>query len=721
MRKFVLTLLSALVLTTLAGAEPTYKDGRITAEFVNADLVYVIKCIAKAMQREVSCQPTVTGTVTISFKDEEPESALRKVLAVAPNPLDYKLLTTPPTVVVGAPEWVLKSVDDAPVSALRPRRRHTEPAEDFSTYRITGDFVNADLVYVIKCIAKAMHRNVFVGPTVQGTVTISFQDEPAESALKKVLALQQNPRGYIILKNTVVVAAPEKLAEIPDNILGSSNVKEYVPPSRPGVTTTYVAPPPPVKGFNTESYDYVGETGYREVAKRPLSTFSIDVDTASYANLRRFLNEGNKPPKDAVRIEELVNYFSYDYPDPQGPVPFAVNTELSDCPWNADHQLLRIGLQGRRIKEEATPPRNLVFLIDVSGSMDSPDKLPLLQRALALLVKKLDDRDHVAIVVYAGSEGLALPSTPGDQQETIQAAIKNLRAGGSTNGAAGITLAYQLARENFKAGAINRVILATDGDFNVGITDRGSLERLIEKERESGVFLTVLGFGTGNLKDSTMEQLADKGNGNYAYIDSLMEGQKVLVRQAGSTLITIAKDVKLQVEFNPARVSSYRLVGYENRRLEDEDFDNDKKDAGELGAGHSVTALYELVPAGEPGQDQALRYQSARQANQAHPDELAQVKLRYKLPEEDASRLMAIPIKAGLVPFDKASPDHRFAASVAAFGMVMRESEFKGSAELARVAEWAAEATGRDRSGDRHEFVRLVELARSLELDRAAR
>ncbi|MGE0490171.1 MAG: von Willebrand factor type A domain-containing protein [Vulcanimicrobiota bacterium] len=624
MRKLVLTLLSVLVLTTLAGAEPTYKDGRITAEFVNADIVYVIKCIAKAM-----------------------------------------------------------------------------------------------------------NRNVFVGPTVQGTVTISFQDEPAESALQKLFASLTQEYDYKILEHTVVVATPEKLSEIPDDILDARRAKEYTPPApsadAPAPPAAARRPTPrPVKvaspgEFNTESYDYVGETGYREVAKRPLSTFSIDVDTASYANLRRFLNDGNKPPKDAVRIEELVNYFSYDYPEPQGPVPFAVNTELSECPWNADHQLLRIGLQGRRIKEGATPPRNLVFLIDISGSMQSPDKLPLLQRALGLLVKKLDDQDRIAIVVYAGAEGLALPSTSGDQQETIEAVINNLRAGGSTNGADGITLAYQVARENFKPGAINRVILATDGDFNVGITDRGSLERLIEQERESGVFLTVLGFGTGNLKDSTMEQLADKGNGNYAYIDSLMEGQKVLVREAGSTLVTIAKDVKLQVEFNPTQVSSYRLVGYENRRLEDEDFDNDKKDAGELGAGHSVTALYELVPAGKPGQDQPLRYQSARQPNQAHADELAQVKLRYKLPDEDTSRVMAIPIKERLLAFEQASLDHRFATAVAAFGMVMRESEHKGSAELGKVANWASESVGRDRSGDRHEFVRLVELARSLELDRAAR
>lgn len=446
--------------------------------------------------------------------------------------------------------------------------------------------------------------------------------------------------------------------------------------------------------YENESYLGWPETGYRQPSDGLPSTFSIDVDTASYSNSRRFLEAGERPPKEAVRVEEMLNYFAYDYPEPEEGRPFSISSELSDCPWNVEHQLLRLGLQGRHIQPASIPPRNLVFLVDVSGSMSESNKLPLLQESLRLLVQKLDRRDRVGIVVYAGREGVALPSTPGDEHEAIEAAIARLSAKGSTNGGAGIKLAYHQARQNFHPDAINRVILATDGDFNVGITDRHALERIIEKERESGIFLTVLGMGRGNIKDATMEQLADKGNGNYAYIDSLEEAEKVLVREAGASL-TLAKDVKLHVEFNPARVASYRLVGYENRRLANKDFDDDQADAGELGAGQSVTALYELVPA-EPSKEQ-----------------LAEVKVRYKLPDQNESLMLKVSLPGTPQLFEQASTDHRFAAAVAAFGLVLSESKYKGSAELEGVADWAADAIGQDESGDRRGFLQLVGLARS--------
>src|SRR5687768_16337929 len=364
--------------------------------------------------------------------------------------------------------------------------------------------------------------------------------------------------------------------------------------------------------FNTETYDNIDEGGIRRVVDHPLSTFSIDVDTASYANVRRFLTDGSLPPAGAVRIEELINYFRFDYPQPDGDDPFSVTTELAVSPWNKKHRLALIGIRGRESVDKDPAPRNLVFLLDVSGSMEPPDKLPLVRNAMRMLVDTLTSQDRIAIVVYAGASGLVLPSTRGDEKEVIHRALAHLEAGGSTNGAAGITLAYQIARRQFVRGGVNRVILATDGDFNVGVTSQDELIRLIEHERESGVFLSVLGVGTGNLKDSTMEKLADKGNGNYAYLDSLHEARKVLVREGGATLNAIAKDVKIQVEFNPAVVAAYRLIGYENRALRSEDFNDDRKDAGEIGEGHTVTALYEIVPAGTEIKTPAvdpLRYQ----------------------------------------------------------------------------------------------------------------
>jgi Ca-activated chloride channel family protein len=467
--------------------------------------------------------------------------------------------------------------------------------------------------------------------------------------------------------------------------------------------------------MNTEAYDSLDENPFRRVAVDPLSTFSIDVDTASYANARRFLNDGRLPPAGAVRIEELVNYFRYDYPQPRNGAPFSVTTELAECPWNAKHRLALIGLQGRDLPAEATPPRNLVFLLDVSGSMMSADKLPLIRHAMRMLVDELTARDRVAIVVYAGASGLVLPSTPGDQKTRVHDAIAGLEAGGSTNGGDGIRLAYKVAREQFIAKGVNRVILATDGDFNVGTTSQDELVRLIETERASGVFLSVLGVGTGNLKDSTMEKLADKGNGNYAYLDSLHEARKVLVREAGSTLVTIAKDVKIQIEFNPKTVAGYRLIGYENRMLRHEDFNDDTKDAGEIGAGHSVTAIYEIVPAGVevdvPPVD-PLKYQTPAAATAgASSNELVTVKLRYKAPDGDESRLIATTIDARPRPL---SSNLGFASAVAEAGMILRGSRHAGTSSYKTAAARARQFRGADPDGYRAEFVKLVELAESL-------
>jgi Ca-activated chloride channel family protein len=466
--------------------------------------------------------------------------------------------------------------------------------------------------------------------------------------------------------------------------------------------------------FNTEAYDKIDDNQWTSPANKPLSTFSIDVDTASYSNVRRFLHRGQLPPKDAVRLEELLNYFTFDYPQPRDGSPFSVTTALAEAPWNPRHRLALIGLQGKRIDSSRTPPRNLVFLVDVSGSMQTPVKLPLVKSSLAMLARNLTSRDRIAVVVYAGAAGLVLPSTRGDDTPTIFEALGRLQAGGSTNGAQGLRLAYQTARDHFIPGGINRVILATDGDFNVGVTNQGDLIRLIEEARDGGVALTVLGYGMGNLKDSTMEKLADKGNGNYAYIDSLSEAQKVLVEQAGGTLVTIAKDVKLQIEFNPKHVVAYRLIGYENRVLQDRDFNDDRKDAGELGAGHSVTALYEIVPAGVkidmPGVD-PLRYQTTSAAqSEIHADELMAVKLRYKQPDAEVSQLRTFTVRARR----DMAPELGFAAAVAEFGMLLRDSEFKGTSSYAQARNLATRFKGGDSHGHRAEFIRLIGLAESL-------
>jgi len=472
---------------------------------------------------------------------------------------------------------------------------------------------------------------------------------------------------------------------------------------------------------NTESYAVINDNPFLAARTNPLSTFSIDVDRAAYSNVRRFVTRGERPPKDAVRIEELVNYFPYDYPEPSGADPLAITTEVADAPWNPAHALVRIGIKGKSVDMRAAPPNNLVFLLDVSGSMESPDKLPLLKHAFRLLVNELREQDRVAIVVYAGSAGLVLPSTSGDQKPTILDAIAALEAGGSTAGGEGIRLAYKVAREHHRPGTNSRVILATDGDFNVGASSDAEMVRLIEAEREHGVFLTTLGFGTGNYKDSKLEQLADQGNGNYAYVDTPLEARKVLVAEMGGTLLTIAKDVKLQVEFNPARAAAYRLIGYENRLLAAEDFNDDTKDAGELGAGHTVTALYEVVPVGARtappvrGVD-PLKYQAPASATSAAAGpELLTVKLRYKNPEGAESRLLQHPVADRRA---EPSADFTFAAAVAAYGMLLRDSEHKGSATFEDAIAMAERGLGADPAGYRREFVSLAR--RTADLGRVA-
>ena len=471
----------------------------------------------------------------------------------------------------------------------------------------------------------------------------------------------------------------------------------------------------------TEYYAPIVEQGFASPIHEPLSTFSIDVDTASYANVRRFLNSGQLPPADAVRIEELINYFEYEYPSPDGETPFATHVAVTECPWASQHRLVRIGIKGREVPAAERAASNLVFLLDVSGSMNEPDKLPLLVASMKLLVGQLDGRDRVAIVTYAGNAGLRLESTVCDPagRAKILGVLDGLSAGGSTAGAAGIQLAYQIAAAQLVAGGTNRVILATDGDFNVGITDRDALQKLIEDAAKSGVFLSVLGFGEGNLKDGTAELLADKGNGNYSYIDSLDEGRRVLVHEMGGTLVVIAKDVKIQVEFNPAKVGAYRLIGYENRALAAQDFNDDRKDAGEIGAAHTVTALYEVVPVGVavvPGVD-PLKYQVPADLPQPQltdsPD-LLTLSLRWKKPDADSSSKLSMPVVDQGGTLAQAGPDARFAAAVAAFGMLLRGSASAGDASWDSVLALAEAGRGADQDGYRAEFIRLVQVAKGL-------
>ena len=502
-------------------------------------------------------------------------------------------------------------------------------------------------------------------------------------------------------------AAERKLEKMP------SAPQVAYPSSAPLMAITSM---PQQQAVNTENYDHLSDNAVHLASEQPVSTFSIDVDTGAYANVRRFLNAGQLPPQDAVRIEEMINYFDYDYAVPSDrKAPFKVSTELAGAPWNQQALLLKIGIKGFEVAAAERPAANLVFLIDVSGSMQSPDKLPLLKNAFRLLTAQLAERDRVSIVVYAGSTGVVLEPTSGKEKHKILAALDRLEAGGSTNGAAGIEQAYALARSMSIPGGINRVVLATDGDFNVGVVSFEALVDRAERERASGVALTTLGFGTGNYNDKLLERLADAGNGNYAYVDNLAEARKVLVSELSSTLFTIASDVKIQVEFNPATVQEYRLIGYENRMLAREDFNNDKVDAGEIGAGHRVTALYEIIPVGGRGHVEPLRY-GEQSATKAKAGELAHLRLRYKQPSSDTSQLLEYPIEAkSALPLAKTSDDFRFAASVAAFGQVLRGGKYVGGFGYEDIVSLARGGLSKDNEGYRREFISLVKLADSLQ------
>ncbi|MEQ8577794.1 MAG: von Willebrand factor type A domain-containing protein [Balneola sp.] len=523
------------------------------------------------------------------------------------------------------------------------------------------------------------------------------------------------------LSNLVISLDPESTT-LEEVIVGNDQVviskkAEFQLQLRGSSTLSMTSPPPALRDYNTEEYAEISENTFKWAAKTPLSTFSIDVDGASYSNVRRMIMDGRLPVKDAVRVEELINYFNYDYEDPVGEHPFSVNTEVGKAPWNPDHQLVQIGIQGEKVEADNLPPSNLVFLLDVSGSMSSNDKLPLLKKGFKLLTNQLREEDYVSIVVYAGSSGLVLPPTSGANKEAILEALNKLNAGGSTAGAAGIKKAYQVAKEHFRKNGNNRVILATDGDFNVGVSSNSELVDLIEQKRDEGIFLSVLGFGSGNLKDSKMEQIANNGNGNYYYIDNLLEAKKVLVSEMGGTLHTIAKDVKIQVEFNPQNVKAYRLIGYENRLLADEDFNNDEKDAGELGAAHTVTALYEVIPHGvvidsSLSDIDPLKYQTPTTPVNGFNDELMTVKLRYKQPDGDKSQLLTQVIKRS--DRSELSENLKFASSVASFGMLLRDSKFKGNSSFQMVQQLAKESKGIDENGYRAEFIKIVELAELL-------
>ena len=545
------------------------------------------------------------------------------------------------------------------------------------------------------------------GPAVVMDTSVQTQPPAPAGTTRQVMRDNFSSQGVAALNlvNSAFLAGDEK------------NESAYLERFTQGVPSLdpLRAPSEPV---NRENYAHFDDNPVRLVSEHPVSTFSVDVDTGSYANVRRMLTGGQLPPFDAVRVEELINYFSYDYAVPDDTdIPFSINTEIATTPWNPATLLLRIGLKGFEVREEERPAANLVFLIDVSGSMKSADKLPLLKSSFRLLTNILDERDSVAIVVYAGATGMILEPTPGDEKARILSALDRLSAGGRTNGGAGIRLAYSLAQDAFVDGGINRVILATDGDFNVGTTDIEQLTNLVKERRKSGTALTTLGFGTGNYNDHLLEQLADDGNGNYAYIDSLNEGRKVLVEELSSTLMTIAKDVKIQIEFNPGLIAEYRLIGYENRILRREDFNNDTIDAGEIGAGHTVTALYELTLADSSARlIDPLRYSDVATADDdGNGNELAFVKLRYKTPDEENSRLIEQPVdRRDVRTLDEASEDLRFAAAVAAFGQALRGGDFINGFDLKDVQQLAEDARSHDPYGYRGEFITLVELGRGL-------
>jgi len=563
------------------------------------------------------------------------------------------------------------------------------------TVKETGQTTATDLKGLFQVQADGKHHLVFTHPgyveqtvAIKGRTNLSVILKPAEILIQDAEVMEECVViGYGIQKKMSLTGA---------------------------VSTNHVVSP----DWNTENYSGIKENGYKNVFDQPLSTFSIDVDNASYSNVRRFLNMGQMPPVDAVRIEEMINYFSYDYEKPKGNDPYSINSELAVCPWNETHQLLLVGLRAKEIDKTNLPSSNLVFLIDVAGSRQAENKLPLVQSAMRMLVNELRPNDRVAIVVYAGAAGKVLESIPGNQKQKILDAIEGLSAGGSTAGGEGIRLAYKTAREHFIEGGNNRIILATDGDFNVGVSSTSEMERLVEKERESGVFMTVLGFGMGNIKDDKMEVIADKGNGNYAYIDNIQEARRMLVKEFGGTLFTVAKDVKFQLEFNPQQVKAYRLIGYENRLLKNEDFKDDKKDAGEMGMGHRVTALYEIIPAGSdeklPDIDE-LKYQKMKKEPISKlSDELVTIKTRYKTADGNKSFPLDQVVPARAKSFNDASENFRFVSAVAGFGMLLRNSEFKGNTTYSKVANMAQKAKGVDDEGYRGEFSRLVKVAGSL-------
>lgn len=512
--------------------------------------------------------------------------------------------------------------------------------------------------------------------------------------------------------NVILEESKETLDEVVVSGLGISREKKSLGYATQDVNGYAINS---LNDYNTEGYSTIDENGFSDVSKNPLSTFSVDVDGASYSNIRRYINNGHLPPIDAVRIEEMINYFSYDYQQPKDTVPFSIVTELSTCPWNEKNMLLHIGLQGKKIDMEKLPASNIVFLLDVSGSMSSPNKLPLLKSSLKLLLENLREQDRVAIVVYAGSSGLVLPSTSCSSKKIIIKALEDLRAGGSTAGGEGLKLAYKVAKENFIQDGNNRIILATDGDFNIGPSSNAEMERLIEIERENGIWISALGFGMGNYKDDKMEIIANKGNGNYSYIDNLLEARKVLVSEFGGTMFTIAKDVKFQLEFNPAHVSKYRLIGYENRLLNEEDFDDDQKDAGDIGAGHSVTALYEIVSSKNKRNRNRLTYQKSKLTKKAiESNDLITLQLRYKNPNKNKSNLVDKVVKNSPIDLVDTSEIFRFSASVAEFGMLLRKSKYMGSTTWESSSKLAKEAKGEDVEGYRGEMIRLIDSCKLL-------
>lgn len=567
-------------------------------------------------------------------------------------------------------------------------------------------------------------KGIVVSPDKHTEVNIKL--EPSSTTMLEEIAIvdykvplidkfQNGSSAPVILKDEVNVSPRRRTAQM--------TMAETL---RRGHRKNIQFTPPVYYNPSRESYKKEKENDFMSVAANPLSTMSVDVDRASYSNIRRFLQNGQLPPADAVRIEEMVNYFDYNYPQPQGEQPIAIVTEITDCPWQPQHRLVHIGMQARSIDIEKLPASNLVFLVDVSGSMAEENKLPLVKQSLKLLAQNLRAKDKLAIVVYAGNAGLVLPPTPGTDKETIFDVLDRLSAGGSTAGGEGIKLAYKVALQNYIHGGNNRIILATDGDFNVGVSSDNELETLITKEREKGIYLTCLGYGMGNYKDSKMEVLADKGNGNYAYIDNIEEAKKTLGKEFGGTVFTVAKDVKAQIEFNPARVQAYRLVGYENRLLNEEDFKDDRKDAGDMGSGHSVTIIYEVIPVGvksrkiRPVSD--LKYQPTMQGKDFMPasSELATIKFRYKKPNGKTSMEMAHVIQGQAHNIYQADPNARFAASVAMFGMLLRRSEYKGTANYDKVLGLATAAKGEDAEKYRSEFISLVKKARALDNQSAA-